>query len=284
MVGRFDDQLLNAFLEIDGETEAALLLMPLGRPLPAGGSLDLREPRFEATMTGAVGTETRTYTSAIHAASSFRRAPGWVRPAAPVFGPGAASAGAPIALPPPARGAELFPVIRARRSVREYTDAPLSLAELAALLAAAQDAAGGDDPLLSRSAPLGLYVAVRDVTDLASGVYRYDPAGPSLVLLREGDLSADCRAATLNQDFCGTADAVFFKTARWRDLLAVDGDRGYRYACIRSGILGGALYLQATALGAGVCGVGAFTDPDVAAVVGVDSDVEAVLYVTAVGK
>ena len=54
--------------------------------------------------------------------------------------------------------------------------------------------------------------------------------------------------------------------------------------CLRAGIVGGGLYLQATALGLGVCGVGAFTDPDVADIVGCDPDAEAVLYVTAVGR
>jgi len=125
---------------------------------------------------------------------------------------------------------------------------------------------------------------VRNVEEIEPGVYLFDPANRSLRPVRAGDFSAQCGRANLNQDFCRTADVVFFKTVTFDALGFPDGDRGYRYANIRSGIMGGALYLQATALGMGVCGVGAFMDDQVAAIVGCDPKIEPVLYVTAVGK
>ncbi|MBI4879429.1 MAG: SagB family peptide dehydrogenase, partial [Planctomycetes bacterium] len=287
VVMRFDDAALNALLEIDGETEAALLLMPLGRPLADEGARHLPEPAFVSAVAGASDETARSYTSAIHAASSLRRAESFAPEAALARlapHPRAASY-APRGLGAPAEGGDLLAAIRARRSVREYSDRPMETAELCALCAAAQGAlAEGERSLLAPAAPLSLYVAVRDVAGMEPGVYFFDPAARTLDPVRHGDVSAQCRSAALDQDFCGAADAVFIKTARWSELLAPDGDRGYRYACIQAGVMGGGLYLQATALGLGACGVGAFTDPDVATVVGCDPDVEAPLYLTAVGK
>ena len=284
IVARFDDQALDAFLEIDGETESSLFLMPLGRPLAIASSSDLPEPRFVSALLGATGSEEVTFCSAIHTASSFRRQAGWGR--FPGFvNEAAAPAEEGVWLLDPARGDDLYPVIRSRRSTRDYTSDPIALDELSALcVAAVGEAEESADPLLSGSAPIILYAVVRDVEDLEPGAYRFEPATRSLVLIQEGDLSTSMRAAAGDQEFCGTADVMFVKTVRWQDLPQPDGDRGYRYANIRSGIVGGALYLQAVALGLGVCGVGAFLDGDVAELIRVDPDKEAVLYLTAVGR
>jgi hypothetical protein len=102
---------------------------------------------------------------------------------------------------------------------------------------------------------------VRHVEGLGAGIYRYVPASHALRRTKEGDYSATCESASLQQEFCGTADVVFVKTVAWRDLLVPDGDRGYRYACLRAGVAGEGLYLAGSALGIGVCGVGAFEDP-----------------------
>jgi SagB-type dehydrogenase family enzyme len=138
--------------------------------------------------------------------------------------------------------------------------------------------------LLADSAPLALYVVARDVTGLDAGVYRYLPPTHSLRLVRTGDSSTACMHACLQQEFCGTADVVFIKTVQWSELFVPDGDRGYRYANLRAGVIGEGLYLQGSSLGIGACGVGAFGDPDVAAILGLDLDEEVPLYVTAVGR
>jgi SagB-type dehydrogenase family enzyme len=330
VVARFDDAALNAFLDVDAGRSAALLLIPLGRPLAGGGSPPLPEPCFAVDLKAASGRKVVTFSSAIHEASSFRRAGGWGSPprfrkrtsaqsmpgqSIPVqstAADGDLSSGAgdaPIlSLPEPAKGRDLFPAIRDRRSGREYSDAPMELEELTALCAAAQgapgvpevavesgkpgtsgaldapDTPGAGDPFLALSAPLDLHVVVRDVTGLEAGVYLYDRDRRSLRQKKLGDFSSEGHAASLSQDFCGTADVLFIKTVDWDALDRPDGDRGYRYACIRSGMVGEGLYLQAAALGLGVCGVGAFRDDDMAAVAGCDPAKTLVLYVTAVGR
>jgi len=296
LVARFDDGAINALLEIDTEKEAALLLMPLGKTAPdAKQTADLPEPPFAAVRPKPPESSAR-YVRMIHEGTSQRVGRGEGTLAAhSAHAGGADRAGTareaattpaddPIALPDPAGGDALFPVIGRRRSTRDYSSAAMTQEELSALCVAAAGDGADEDPFHAVTAPLNLYAAVRHVEGIEPGVYLFDPLARSLRLIRSGDFSAQCKRANLNQDFCRTAHVVFFKTVTFDALGRPDGDRGYRYANIRSGIMGGALYLQATALGLGVCGVGAFMDDDVAAILGSDPLTEPVLYVTAVGK
>ena len=60
------------------------------------------------------------------------------------------------------------------------------------------------------------------------------------------------------------------------------GARGYRYAMMTAGRLGERLYLVATSLGLGCCGIGAFYDGDAAELLGLNSD-SRMLYLVSVG-
>jgi nitroreductase len=69
------------------------------------------------------------------------------------------------------------------------------------------------------------------------------------------------------------------------DLASLDrtwGARGYRYAMTAAGRLGHRVYLAATALGLGCCGIGAFYDREVADLLGLDVTAR-LLYLVAVG-
>jgi SagB-type dehydrogenase family enzyme len=278
LIARFDDQAVNSVLGLDSSVEAALLLMPVTR-----GTDQVIEPRFARDASTAAGA---TFVNLIHGGTSLRRAGAEgeykARPAVAV-----PSQPGDVVLPPPATGQGLVAAIRQRRSVREHTASPITAAELSSLCLAADGERAGvapSEPLLADTAPLSLYVVVRDVTGMDAGVYRYLPATHALRMIRPGDLSQSCMQACLQQEFCGTADAVFVKTVRWDELFIPDGDRGYRYAHLRAGVVGEGLYLQGSSLGIGACGVGAFGDPDVAEVLGLDLDAEVPLYVTAMGR
>ncbi|MCP4217863.1 MAG: SagB/ThcOx family dehydrogenase, partial [bacterium] len=284
MTSRFDDGALNEFLEVDGKEEAALLLLALGQPA-AASTTPLPEPRFQLAGGGKIRDTAVTFLQLIHHNTTFRRTGNWTslgiqrKPEQfPALKEG------DIAMPKPLHGLELYPAIRKRRSVRRYSDAPIKIEELAALCDAAEGTAAEDSSFFSLSPGISLYAVVKDVTGVPSGVYRYNARDRSLRLLEKGDFSNRCFQASYKQDFCGTADVVFMKTLKWEQAAYPDGDRNYRYACIHAGIVGEGLYLQASALDIGVCGVGAFLDFEVAAILKILPENEVPLYLTAVGK
>jgi SagB-type dehydrogenase family enzyme len=276
-VARFDDAAVNRLLNLDPAQEGALLIQPLG----GGPEPKDAEPRFLLASMGGTRVHKATFLDLIHGGTSLRVGktvgPRRTFPAFPDAGKAA------VALPEPAQGTPLYRTIRERRSVRTYSETPMELNELSALCRAASGPVPGD-PLMTGSSPLGLYLVVRSVRNLGPGVYLYRPASHSLMLVRGGDFSQSMMEACLGQEFCGAADVLFCKTVAWETLSYPDGDRGYRYACIRAGFMGEGLYLQGTALGIGVCGVGAFEDAPVARVLQIDPAKEVCLYVTAAGK
>lgn len=290
VVARFDDEEINRFLEIDAKEEAALVLVPLGRPVEESDARNFAEPGFESSGLALPESGGTDYLSLIHGGTGMKINARWRE--SPDFGQASVAIASytadtnaqHIQLPEPTHGDDLYPVIRRRRSIRNHAEAPMRLHELSALCVAAAGTGSPSEPFLSMTGPLNLYAMVRDVEGLQPGVYLFHPESRSLSLVREGDLSKDTFEASYRQDFCGTADVVFIKTIDWKAMTWPDGDRGYRYACIRSGIMGNGLYLQATALGLGPCGVGAFLDDDAAALIGLDTAEEAVLYLTAVGR
>jgi len=61
-------------------------------------------------------------------------------------------------------------------------------------------------------------------------------------------------------------------------------DRSYRYGLLEAGHIGQNGYLAATSLGLGACGLGAFADHDINAMLGVDGVDAAAVYMLAVGR
>ncbi len=285
VVARFDDHAINRLLEIDSKEEAALVLIPLGKPLEEESVSLFPEPGFRTEGSSLFQTGETDYLALIHNGTGLSRSGMWnAFPRFKIPNSMQSETAGSVILPDPVRGDDLYPVIRRRRSIRNHENAPMRLDELSALCVAAAGSGTSKEPFLSMTAPLKLYAMVRDVEGLDPGVYLFHPGSRSLSLVKEGDFSNDTFLASYRQDFCGTADVVFIKTVEWAALSQPDGDRGYRYACLRSGIVGNGLYLAATALNLGPCGVGAFLDEEAAALIGCDPELESVLYLTAVGR
>jgi SagB-type dehydrogenase family enzyme len=188
------------------------------------------------------------------------------------------------------RGADLWQCLAKRRSQRDYRDRPLIQAELAALLWATQGITGGmggyqfrASPSAGALYPVETYLAVHRVEGVAPGIWHFQVPDFALELLAAGDFRQPLAAAGLSQSFLSEAGAVFIWTgvlnrARWKYR-----ERAVRYLFLDAGHICQNLMLAATALGLGVCPVGAFFDEEVENLVGVDQKEEVALYLASVG-
>lgn len=163
-----------------------------------------------------------------------------------------------------------------RRSVREYTRDPLTLAEVAQVLWAGQGAthSGARRTVPSAGAlyPIELYLLAGDVTGLETGLYRYRVAGHDLAELGQQDLRAKLADAALGQDQVKAAPAVIVITGAVGRTASKYGQRATRYVLMEVGSAAQNIHLQAAALRLGTVVIGAFTDARVMQVLGMPDE------------
>jgi len=190
----------------------------------------------------------------------------------------AAAQSASNRLPAPAlTGAmSLEAVLAARRSVRRYADGALSPAELGQLLWAAQGITGRRGlrtaPSAGATYPLEIQVAVGRVTDLAAGVYRYQPHEHELRPVAPGDVRAQLAEAALGQPWVAQAPVSLVIAAVMERTMRRYGARGRMYVHMEVGHAAQNVLLQAVALRMGSVAVGAFRDDEVARVMRLGAD------------
>jgi SagB-type dehydrogenase family enzyme len=177
--------------------------------------------------------------------------------------------------------ADPLPLIAARRSHRRFSDRALTAQTLRDLLEGMTDAPA------QLSDAVRIHVLTSAVQGLERGAWTWNVKEQRLLRTRahEPDLRARARAAALDQEVVGLAAAVVvlgIERARWAADPAGPA-RGYRHAFLEAGLLGERLYLQAQALGLGVCAVGAFYDDEAAALIGINPAHEWVVHFAAVG-
>jgi SagB-type dehydrogenase family enzyme len=197
-----------------------------------------------------------------------------------------------LQLPQPEyQGLTVEQAVKQRRSRRNYSDQPLTMAQLSQLLFAAHgvtDKASAPPRRAVPSAgalyPFEIYAVVNNVQDLPQGIYHYSVLEHSLELVKPGDFRKDITAAGLQQGMLGEAGVTFIMSAIFDRTRHKYGERGFRYVYIEAGHISQNIYLQATSLGLGSVCVGAFLDEQVNQLIGVDGRTEAVIYIHAVGS
>ncbi len=198
-----------------------------------------------------------------------------------------------VSLPPPDpdRRGDFWQSVAQRRSHRHYQDAPISLSDLGALLWAAQGVTLALPHYAFRAAPsagalypVETYAAIHRVEGVDSGIWHFQVQEFSLVCIAKGDVRREVVLAGLNQDFLGTAAAVFIWTGILGRALWKYRQRAVRYLFMDAGHICGNLQLAATAMGLGCCPVAAFFDEEVERLVHVDPKEEIAVYMAAVGR
>jgi SagB-type dehydrogenase family enzyme len=170
--------------------------------------------------------------------------------------------------PVTAGDSSLEALLRQRRSLRDYSDAALRLADISQLLWAAQGITHPEGLRTAPSAgalyPLELYLVAGNVNGLAAGVYHYRAGGHRLTRMHGGDQRKPLAQAALAQTWVGDAAAVVVFTAVYDRTTRKYGQRGLRYVHMEIGHAAQNLFLQAEALGLATVVVGAFRDDEVA--------------------
>ncbi len=123
--------------------------------------------------------------------------------------------------------------LRDRRSVRNYSSASLTLADIAQLLWSAQGVNGSRNRRTAPSAgalyPLELYLVAGNVDALPAGVYQYRPVRHALSRIAAGNKLGELARAALRQTWVRDAPAVIVMTAAYKRTTRKYGDRGKRY-------------------------------------------------------
>jgi len=183
-----------------------------------------------------------------------------------------------IPLPQPATDGA-FPLeqaIAARRTVRRFDDAPLTLAHLGQLLWSAQgitDSAGyRSAPSAGALYPLELFIVAGAVETLRPGVYWYRASDHTLNPRLPGDQTDRIAQAALEQDWIGQAPATLVFTGVRARTAAKYGMRSDRYIAMEAGHAAQNVSLQCVALGLGSAVVGGFLDDGVRNVLGLPRD------------
>lgn len=195
----------------------------------------------------------------------------------------------PLPSPRTTDGPPLHEVLNARRSVRAYTDEPLSLADVGQLLWASQGTTstlgGRTAPSAGGTYPLEVDVVTGHVDGLpVAGVYRYHSAEHALEARSIGaDLRSRLSAASLNQTWVTDSPVTIIISAVYDRTTAVYGPRGTRYVDLEAGHAAQNLLLEAVALGLGAVTVGAFDDRLVREVLSMP-EIEVPLYIIPVGR
>jgi len=190
-----------------------------------------------------------------------------------------------------ADGPSLWMALQKRRSVHRYSPVPLTLAELSRLCWAAQGVTARRGEILFRTAPsagalypIETYLVVNHVDGVEPGIYHYAVAEHALEELKLGDFGEDVARSALDQTMLRDAALVFVWTAVWSRSTLKYAQRAYRYVYLDVGHVAENVALAASALALGSCQVGALYDDEAAALLDVDGENEAVIYMTAVGR
>lgn len=166
-----------------------------------------------------------------------------------------------------------------RRTIREFSDKPVTRQALENLLRAAQGITSQDGKRTVPSAhalhPLRLYVQTNHVIGLGSGLYKFDAFDQCLKQINSSDLRWDLRNAAIGDpEWITDAACIVIICADMATPNRIFADqkpygiRGTRYVYLEAGAAAQSLQLQAVAEGLAGVLVGGFDDEATSDVLG----------------
>jgi SagB-type dehydrogenase family enzyme len=284
----FDDENVNALLGLDERREVCLAVVRVstGEPPAARSTGALSEVTHDLSSASRVASREIDYPTIreIHSLTASRVAsPVSVAEMRTRLG---IRTEQEVEIPRPENWPEVMGYAEAiwqRRSKRNYVHQELSRECLGALLrmlcAGGQANAPAHD---ARTEAVCIGIMAARTEDFQAGFYLLDPSNATLHLAATGIFVDRMAHICLDQAWLGRAAVHFLFMSNLELLESVWGPRGYRYAMMTAGRQGQQIYLAATAMGFGACGIGAFYDQEAARLIGLNPP-SRLLYLVAAG-
>jgi len=173
--------------------------------------------------------------------------------------------------------------VLSRRSKRNFFPARLDRKKAVLLLESASSLYKGQPEDSARAFPfLALGVSFQNVEGFDDGFYLFSGEGGSLRFIREGPFHEPLARVCLDQPWISRAAVNFLFMANLAGLENALGPRGYRRLLMDAGRMAQRVYLAATGLSHGCCGIGALYDEEARTLLDLNPD-SALFYAVSAG-
>jgi len=167
-----------------------------------------------------------------------------------------------------------------RRSSRNFIPGQLSSDRFGALVNMVCCDADSYDRSLDDALAVG--VLTGKVEGVEPGFYLLDRKGASLIPVASGYMMEEMATVCLNQAWLANCALHFLFLSNLRLIEQLWGARSYRYAMLSAGRLGQRIYVGATSMRVGACGIGAFYDDEASRLLALPDEWR-LLYLVAAG-
>ena len=189
---------------------------------------------------------------------------------------------------------DLRQAIEERRSLRRYSEDPLSLTELSYLLWLTQGVKKVDEkrhvvwrtvPSAGCRHPFETYLSINRVEGLEPGLYRFVASQHKLVALQLDDNFNDkLTDACVGQRQVATSAVTFIWAAVPYRTVWRYSERSYRYLYLDAGHVCQNLHLAAESINCGICAIGAYHDDQADELLGFTPPEMFVIYMASLGR
>ena len=262
MSSGFIDKLVSSVIGIDGEKEAVICMVSLGKETPKE-QLISNPAICEPKPTNYEGEVEYPEVTSLHHSTmidSKKDLSLWLHP---ITAYPDVSAGLNIHLEKDNLlevSKPLSETIINRGSTRRFSRTPVAKEKFTNLLLNCTQPIDSDVLNNIRPSLLDFYFIANSVTDIPNGSYYYSNSRQELELIREGDFRSEAGHLCFEQALGADASAVAFIMADLNKIVSEYGPRGYRIAQLEAGIRGGQLYLAAYSMGLGASGITFYDD------------------------
>jgi SagB-type dehydrogenase family enzyme len=283
----FGDEAVNSLLGVDLAREACLAVVgawgEISRP---SESVDLAQPESDLAAASRVAAREVNYPfiREIHSATSVVMEPDKSTPRMiQNLGPAPGDEGKINRLEKWPEVMNYAETVFKRRSMRNFVPEELPADFMNALLTSLCSDTGvgsGSEPTGSNALEIGLLVGKAEGID--AGFYLLDRYKRSIGAVCRGEMMDRMAHICLDQSWLANCAVHFLFLSNFDLLEQSRGQRGYRHAMLSAGRLGQRLYLTATSMHLGCCGIGAFYDNEAAELLGLNEQ-SRLLYLVALG-